>query len=55
MGKGLSPEQIVRRVREAAEPVVASFGLMLWGILTLVKRHMRKHPKKPKAEPKKED
>ena len=32
MGKGLSPEQIVRRVREAAEPVVASFGLMLWGI-----------------------
>ena len=31
MGKGLSPEQIVRRVREAAEPVVASFGLMLWG------------------------
>ena len=32
MGKGLSPEQIVRRVREAAEPVIASFGLMLWGI-----------------------
>ncbi len=32
MGKGLSPEQLVRRVREAAEPVVASFGLMLWGI-----------------------
>ena len=32
MGKGLSPEQIVRRVREAAEPVTASFGLMLWGI-----------------------
>ena len=32
MGKGLSPEQIVRRVREAAEPVVASFGLTLWGI-----------------------
>lgn len=32
MGKGLSPEQIIRRVREAAEPVIASFGLMLWGI-----------------------
>lgn len=32
MGKGLSPEQLVRRVREAAEPVIASFGLMLWGI-----------------------
>lgn len=32
MGKGLSPEQIVRRVREAAEPVIASFGLVLWGI-----------------------
>ncbi|HJD96136.1 hypothetical protein [Mailhella massiliensis] len=32
MGKGLSAEQIVRRVREAAEPVIASFGLMLWGI-----------------------
>ncbi len=32
MGKGLSPEAIVRRIREAAEPVVASFGLMLWGI-----------------------
>lgn len=32
MGKGLSPEQLVRRVREAAGPVVASFGLMLWGI-----------------------
>ena len=32
MGKGLSPEQIVRRVREAAEPVIASFGLALWGI-----------------------
>ncbi len=32
MGKGLSPDQIIRHVREAAEPVVASFGLMLWGI-----------------------
>ena len=32
MGKGLSAEQIIRRVREAAEPVIASFGLMLWGI-----------------------
>lgn len=32
MGKGLSPEQLVRRVREAAEPVIASFDLMLWGI-----------------------
>ena len=32
MGKGLSPEQIVRRVREAADPVIASFGLELWGI-----------------------
>lgn len=32
MGKGLSPEQIVRRVREASEPVIASFDLMLWGI-----------------------
>ena len=32
MGKGLSPEQVVRRVREAAEPVIASFGLSRWGI-----------------------
>lgn len=32
MGKGLSPEQIIGRVREAAEPVAASFGLQLWGI-----------------------
>ncbi|WP_446424324.1 hypothetical protein [Mailhella sp.] len=32
MGKGLSPDQIVRRVREAAEPVAASFGLAVWGI-----------------------
>jgi len=32
MGKGLSPDQILRRVREAAEPVAASFGLAIWGI-----------------------
>ena len=32
MGKGLSPDQIMRRVREAAEPVAASFGLAIWGI-----------------------
>ena len=32
MGKGLSPDQIIRRVREAAEPVAASFGLAIWGI-----------------------
>lgn len=32
MGKGLSPEQIVSKVREASEPVVASMGLQLWGI-----------------------
>ncbi|MBQ8743712.1 MAG: hypothetical protein IJZ18_00815, partial [Mailhella sp.] len=32
MGKGLSPDQILRRVREAADPVVASFGLSVWGI-----------------------
>ena len=32
MGKGLSPDQLVRRVRETAEPVAASFGLAIWGI-----------------------
>lgn len=32
MGKGLSPEQIVRKVREASEPVISSMGLSLWGI-----------------------
>lgn len=32
MGKALSAEQIIRCVREAAEPVIASFGLVLWGI-----------------------
>ena len=36
-------------------PYILLFGLILWGILALVKRHRRKHPKKPKAEPKKED
>ena len=36
-------------------PYILLFGLILWGLLTLVKRHRRKHPKKPKAEPKKED
>lgn len=35
MGKGLSAEQIIRCVREAAEPVIASFGLRLWGIEVL--------------------
>ena len=32
MGKGLSPDQIIQRVREAAGPVAASFGLDVWGI-----------------------
>jgi len=32
MGKGLSPDQIVQRVREAAAPLAASFGLAIWGI-----------------------
>lgn len=36
-------------------PYILLFGLILWGLLALVKRHRRKHPKKPKAEPKKED
>ena len=36
-------------------PYILLFGLILWGILALVKRHRRKHPKKPKAESKKED
>ena len=36
-------------------PYILLFGLILWGILALVKRHRRKHPRKPKAEPKKED
>ena len=36
-------------------PYILLFGLIIWGILALVKRHRRKHPKKPKAEPKKED
>lgn len=36
-------------------PYILLLALILWGILTLVKRHRRKHPKKPKAEPKKEE
>ena len=36
-------------------PYILLFGLILWGLLALVKQHRRKHPKKPKAEPKKED
>ena len=36
-------------------PYILLFGLILWGILALVKRHRRKHPKKRQAEPKKED
>ncbi len=32
MGKALSPDQIVQRVRDAASPVVSSFGLGIWGI-----------------------
>lgn len=36
-------------------PYILLLTLILWGILALVKRHRRKHPKKPKAEPKKEE
>ncbi len=32
MGKTLSREEILMRVREAAEPVAASLGLSVWGI-----------------------
>lgn len=32
MGKNLSPESIIRRVREAAAPLAASFGLSVWGV-----------------------
>ena len=30
-------------------PYILLFGLILWGLLALVKRHRRKHPKKPKG------
>ena len=36
-------------------PYILLFGLILWGIIALVKRRRRKHPKKQKAEPKKEE
>ena len=42
MGKGLSPDQIMRRVREAAEPVAASFGLAIWGIEMVLKFPLNK-------------
>lgn len=32
MSKRLSPDSILRRVREAAAPVVASLGLEIWGV-----------------------
>jgi len=35
-------------------PYILVFGLLLWGIVALVKRNRKKHPKKPKEEPKQE-
>lgn len=32
MGKGLSPAQLNRHIRELAAPVITSFGLNIWGI-----------------------
>ena len=35
-------------------PYILVFGLLLWGIVALVKRNRKKHPKKPKEAPKQE-
>ena len=35
-------------------PYILVFGLILWGIIALVKRNRKKHPKKPKNENKTE-
>ncbi len=35
-------------------PYILVFGLLIWGIVALVKRNRKKHPKKPKEAPKQE-
>ena len=35
-------------------PYILVFGLILWGIIALVKRNRKKHPKKPKETPEQE-